>query len=237
MNPHGLLVSNQNTPQKLSQDTRWSKLEYNGRKGASPWDDSAALKKREGTTTEASYELWFSEGTHHNESEGCIIRQADGVCRGKLANVTSEQHAAFHGAIRLVGRNEPGYGERAVAVLSGVYSHVELDLSTTPSSDRSELGLVISGPDAEVMVRTDGTVWRKSPHGEWSQEPIGADVGRQICLHASLRGCVLMWNARGCVPLRLIGRELLQKQAQFTTTLLARGFALHMQQSHYGEPQ
>jgi hypothetical protein len=30
------------------------------------------------------------------------------------------------------------------------------------------------------MVRTDGTVWKKSPHAEWSQEPIRADVGRQI---------------------------------------------------------
>ena len=30
------------------------------------------------------------------------------------------------------------------------------------------------------MVKTDGTVWTRSPHAEWSQEPIRADVGRQI---------------------------------------------------------
>jgi hypothetical protein len=30
------------TPQKLSQDARWSTLEYTGRKRAGPWDDSAA---------------------------------------------------------------------------------------------------------------------------------------------------------------------------------------------------
>lgn len=129
---------------------------------------------------ESSYELRFSEVTHHTESQGYISRQADATTRMWLANATPAQQSACHEAGRLVQQNEPGDRDRAIALLSGVYSQVELDLSMTPATDPTEPGLVIPGQDADVLVKTDGTVWRKFPHGEWSQEPIDADVGRQI---------------------------------------------------------
>lgn len=131
----------------------------------------------------ASYQLRFSEVTQLHESVGYIIRHANGTINKVAFNPTISQSQAFNEALLLVTRNDPGDRERAIARLAGVYPEVELGPVTTPPVESHELGYTMSGPELEVLVRTDGTVWCRPaavPHADWSQQEIRVDVGLQL---------------------------------------------------------
>lgn len=156
---------------------------------------------------ESSYEIRFSELTHHVESHGYIIRPGNTQTYGGTSNVPPEQEAVIREARQLVSRNQPGDRERALAVLSGIFSQVQLDVSRAPALDPSEPGLVIPGPDADVLVKTDGTVWSRSPHGEWSQEPTSAEVGRQLYHTLQRQRAMVHWLKRRLPALEEVERD------------------------------
>jgi hypothetical protein len=131
----------------------------------------------------ASYEVRFSEVTDIHESVGYIVRRGDAAVHKTVFNPTVPQLKAFHEAVLLISQNRPGDRERAIAKLSKEYPQVELGPVTTPPVESYELGILSSGTEIDVLVRTDGTIWQRPaslPHQEWAEVPIGTGVGIQI---------------------------------------------------------
>jgi plasmid stability protein len=132
-----------------------------------------------GPQVRMAYQLHCFQRDELHETMGRIVRQSDGKVTHSIVNPTVLQLEAFHKALELVKRNAFGDREQAIAYLANAFDGNVFELpAASPALESHELGFTFRDAHSELLLRNDGTAWRRElPAGNWTEiEDMSADV-------------------------------------------------------------